>query len=483
MAMGETTRQMPSIGFIVALAIAGFFYLVVMTNVGDSRNVNTRKVAQANDQHQIELERFQKAVAAAPLWSWAEFFAQDGRFDALAMAAVNKRPNLQADAEGTLHRGIGFPLAEYRLLNITATPSFCAAAGEFLTREAVAHRASGGDANYQTARANFEPYDGAIEWLTTHHCDLDAAVAAIRDAVGRDAPSSARDSFLTVLAWRRGNGFFKRGDPGLALAEYDTAVRLRPDDDQFHELRGAVYYDAHNYDNAIADYDEAVRINPGYWDAYNDRGTAYLAKGDEERALQDYGTAIEKNPQFALAYSNRAGVFVHQGDLARAIADFDRALMIAPKYRAALAGRGRAKFYAGSYSEAVTDFAGVLGLNPSDSYTVLWLYLAGIRAGQDARAALAVDAAKLDRAAWPYPIVAALLGETTQQAVLDGIGRPDNSARDAEQCEADFYFGETAVGDGNTVIARPLLRRAAQICPDGYIERTGTVYEFARLPD
>jgi tetratricopeptide (TPR) repeat protein len=52
----------------------------------------------------------------------------------------------------------------------------------------------------------------------------------------------------------------------------------------FYLGRGEDFSSDHDYDRAIADYSTAIRLKPDYAEAYNDRGFAYYLKGDAERA-------------------------------------------------------------------------------------------------------------------------------------------------------------------------------------------------------
>ncbi|MFT7587359.1 MAG: tetratricopeptide (TPR) repeat protein, partial [Cellvibrionaceae bacterium] len=70
-------------------------------------------------------------------------------------------------------------------------------------------------------------------------------------------------------------------------------------------FRGLAYDYLKDYERAIADYDRAIELNPEDATAYNNRGNSYSNQGDEERAIADYDRAIELNPEEATAYNNR----------------------------------------------------------------------------------------------------------------------------------------------------------------------------------
>ena len=67
-------------------------------------------------------------------------------------------------------------------------------------------------------------------------------------------------------------------------------------------------------DRAIADYNEAIRLNPEEPSPYLNRGVAYARKGDKDRAIADYGEAILRNPKFALAFCNRGRAKLKNND-------------------------------------------------------------------------------------------------------------------------------------------------------------------------
>jgi lipoprotein NlpI len=442
------------------------------------------KATAAEERRRDNLARFQKLTDASPLWEWAAFIGKDSPLDKEAVAGARKLSHRQADAEAALKRGMGFPLVEYARLDLQATPALCEAADDFLSGDAASHPSPGGDANaaYAVIHEYFSPYLDAVEWLTQHNCALDDAVARLVETAAAYPQSSSRDGFLGVLAWRQGNGFYKRDAGDRALAAYGEAIRNAPDNAQFFDSRGNVYYDEEDYDHAIADYDEAIRLNKFYSAAFDSRANAYHRKGEDDRAVPDYDEAIRLNPEFALAYNNRAALYTERGEHARAIADFDAALRLAPKFRVALFNRGRTKFYSADYPGAVADLSAASALKPAEPYTVLWLYLARAHAGQPAQDSLRTEAAALDRSAWPWPLLAAYLGEADSGAALAAARSGDTAAKRGRECEADFYLGAKAVIEGDPAVARDLLSKAAAACPPSFIEAPGARFELARLP-
>jgi len=102
-----------------------------------------------------------------------------------------------------------------------------------------------------------------------------------------------------------------------------------------------------DYDGAIADYNTALQLKPDYAEAYNDRGFAYYLKGDFERAISDYTRAIKLRPNYPKAYNSRGVAFMQGGyGAAKSVPDFDRAIELKPDFRYAYINRANARLIA-----------------------------------------------------------------------------------------------------------------------------------------
>ena len=106
--------------------------------------------------------------------------------------------------------------------------------------------------------------------------------------------------------------------------------------------RGRVYYGMRQYDRAIADYDEAIRLDPNNAVVVYARGAAYMDKGQYDRAIADYDQAIRLDPNNAVVFSARGLVFYFKGQHDRAIADYDQAIRLNAKLVEAFNNRGTA---------------------------------------------------------------------------------------------------------------------------------------------
>jgi len=139
---------------------------------------------------------------------------------------------------------------------------------------------------------------------------------------------------------------------------------------EFYLKRGEDYSDAHQYDRAIADYTTALELKPDYAEAYNNRGFAYYLKGDFDQAIKDYTRAIELRPNYPKAYNSRGVVYMTGGyGAAKSVPDFDRAIELKPDFRYAYINRANARLFSHPRL-ALQDFHQA-GMYPERTVTIL----------------------------------------------------------------------------------------------------------------
>ena len=92
---------------------------------------------------------------------------------------------------------------------------------------------------------------------------------------------------------------YKLGQHFAAIADYDIAIRLNPDDAVAYVSRGAAKSDLGQHLAAIADYDTAIRLKPDDANAYNNRGIAKGKLGQHFAAIADYDITIRLKPDYA----------------------------------------------------------------------------------------------------------------------------------------------------------------------------------------
>ena len=95
-----------------------------------------------------------------------------------------------------------------------------------------------------------------------------------------------------------------------------------------HFSAGVQLQNQERWEEAIAEYDEAIRLDPQNADAYSNRGFTYFKLDQFEQAIQDYGEAIRLDPRNPMIYANRAVMYrlVDKND--EAIADLEKVISL-----------------------------------------------------------------------------------------------------------------------------------------------------------
>jgi len=103
-----------------------------------------------------------------------------------------------------------------------------------------------------------------------------------------------------ALAYRnRANARSDAGANTEALADFNEAVNLRPDDSTSYAGRARVRLALRDFDGATADFSEALRLDPGTVSSHIGLGHAHFVRGDTTAAIADFTEAIRPNPQSA----------------------------------------------------------------------------------------------------------------------------------------------------------------------------------------
>ncbi|MGB7281907.1 MAG: tetratricopeptide repeat protein [Candidatus Acidiferrum sp.] len=122
-----------------------------------------------------------------------------------------------------------------------------------------------------------------------------------------------------------------KGDLSGALAEFELAVRLEPDDPTANNALGGVLLASGRIDEAIAHLNTALKGRPDYFDAHYNLGNALATQGDFAGALLHFRAAVRLHPEDAGAEANLGSALAETGNMKEARLHFERALQIDPK--------------------------------------------------------------------------------------------------------------------------------------------------------
>ena len=115
----------------------------------------------------------------------------------------------------------------------------------------------------------------------------------------------------------RGNAYLALKQYRRAIADYDRAIKLEPNEAIPLNNRGDAYYQIGEGDRAMDDFNAAIKLDPNYVDALNNRGLAYVGRGAYDLAIKDFDQVLKLNPNDADAIRNRADALAKKGKLLR----------------------------------------------------------------------------------------------------------------------------------------------------------------------
>lgn len=207
----------------------------------------------------------------------------------------------------------------------------------------------------------------------------------------RDEPGPAVRDFSAAIklnerfadAYRgRALAFQELNQLDSALADFDRAIALDPNDHLAYAQRGALHADDGEYGKAVQDFTKVLLIVSAPYskeaertrgNAHVLRGEAYLAQGMYDKALKDHKRARAELDddgarQIAHAWSEHADALMRKGKADEAVECYTHALTFDPDLMLGYAGRARAQCRTGQYTAALEDCNRVLKQNPESYY-------------------------------------------------------------------------------------------------------------------
>lgn len=108
--------------------------------------------------------------------------------------------------------------------------------------------------------------------------------------------------------FNKGMAFSESHNYSDAIAAYDKAIELNPNDADFFTMRGVAYDDSGNVQEAIIDYNKALELNPKHGDAYLFRGDDFGKLGDEQQKINDFIMAARLGQKRAQEFLQSANI-------------------------------------------------------------------------------------------------------------------------------------------------------------------------------
>ncbi len=163
-----------------------------------------------------------------------------------------------------------------------------------------------------------------------------------------------------------------------AIAQFQKALEIEPDDAGVHNNLGLVLARRGQVDQAIAHYQKALEVKPDDAEAHNNLGIVLAGRGQVDQAIAHYRKALEIKPDYAEAHNTLGAALTGQGRVAEAMAHLRKALEIKPGYAEAHVNLGVALAKSERVEEAMAEYQKALeiDLNLAQAHNNLGFVLA-----------------------------------------------------------------------------------------------------------
>lgn len=169
------------------------------------------------------------------------------------------------------------------------------------------------------------------------------------------------------------DAFIQRGncysflDVDLAIADYTSAITLRPMDTTLYMKRADLWYRKGDYGSAISDFSRALEIRPDDYELYFSRGLFYSYVDEYDKAINDLEKVNSLNPNAWYPYYMKAQLLERMNRFDEAINVYEVAGKAIPKKEMALIPG----FIAGGLIGAWMSYSADLGYTPSQRKTMI----------------------------------------------------------------------------------------------------------------
>lgn len=189
--------------------------------------------------------------------------------------------------------------------------------------------------------------------------DYEKAIAAYDDALELEP-----DNVDALI--KRGEAYFQSGDSEGALIDFARALEIDPNQTAIYERRAALYDAQGNTQAAIDELTAALAVTPEDSDLLILRGKAYIQYGNMELAQADLTQAITLSPDLAEAYVQRAIIYLNQNDRRTALDDLTQAIKLEPDRADVYALRGLVYRDENEFDLALGDYRKAIELDPEN---------------------------------------------------------------------------------------------------------------------
>ncbi|MGZ5545376.1 MAG: tetratricopeptide repeat protein, partial [Limisphaerales bacterium] len=152
-----------------------------------------------------------------------------------------------------------------------------------------------------------------------------------------------------------------------SIIDFESALRIKPDDPGALANIGSAYAKLGDKVKAVENYQKCLTVNPTHFGAINGIGRLLEEAGHYDEAIPYFERALAIKANCAEAENNWGFALAHKRDITNALAHYEQALRIDPKSVEAHNNLGVAMEGLDRMSEAMAHFARAVDLKPIDA--------------------------------------------------------------------------------------------------------------------
>lgn len=154
------------------------------------------------------------------------------------------------------------------------------------------------------------------------------------------------------------------GQHDLALASYERALNLDPDDVSAHYDKAKILRVLNRHEDALASYDRVLALRTNDAQAFNDRGVVLHKLKRYDEAIESYDCALALLPNEPILHNNKGNSLAGMMRWEEALTAFDRAVALRPGYVEALNNYGNTLRNLNRPKEALAAYDAAISIDP-----------------------------------------------------------------------------------------------------------------------
>lgn len=153
-------------------------------------------------------------------------------------------------------------------------------------------------------------------------------IQALTEQLERLKSANAQLSFTANDDVEQGKAFYFESRYEDAIACYDRALQMEPENPKAWFSRGAALVKLQQLDEALTAYERAIELKPDSPEAWFGRGTVLTKQQQLETAIAAYDRAITLKPDLFVAWFGRARCFALRGELEPVLENLQQAIQL-----------------------------------------------------------------------------------------------------------------------------------------------------------